>query len=98
MTAMTILDVRETYQNVVPTLVNDIAVGTCYISKRLCLDVEVVHRLVHWLVDEVLSIGRLDGGRWRVKRVVRPHHGFVLRRVFLLDDVLLGMGWEEMRG
>ena len=62
------------------------------------LDVDVVHRLIHGFVDEVLGIRRLDDGRWRVKRVVGPHHGFVLRRVFLLDDVLLGMGWEEMRG
>ena len=95
---MTMLDMRETYQNVVPILVNDIAVGTSYIGKWLVLDVDVVHRLIHGFVDEVLGIGRLDGGGWRVERVVGPHHGLVLRRVFLLDDVLLGMGWEEMRG
>ena len=73
MTAITILDMRETYQNVVPTLVNDVAVDACCMSIaviRLWLDIDAVHRLVHRLVDELLGVGWLDARGVRVERVV----------------------------
>lgn len=58
MTAITILDMRETYQNVVPTLANDVAVDAARMSIaviRLWLDVDAVHGLV----DELLVVGWL---------------------------------------